>query len=167
MNYNLFEKTRLDYYIKLPIYLIGVFSLINVGLIVGSFFKFEVIFFLMLSILITLICTAVAVFARRTYGKKLCVQNDCLKVFDINNKLLFSIARKEVRILIKEVVYSGMGFGVSHLKSIILCNGNSIYEELDACETVEYRSYWKNNDAVFIQNPELISIIEKMIENES
>ena len=154
---NLYEQEFINTYVVIPKCLIWLFSLLSIGLLVGSFFKWELVTLLFFGVFMIVFSTLVYIFNKRKYARKVLVEKESSIIYENGRKFSFE---RNTGFFKKMVIFNGPGFGAIKKETIIICNSKEILEELKSFDIVEHRSYWKNNNVIFIQNPELISIIE-------
>ena len=110
--------------------------------------------FILLSILITLI----SILQYRRYQTKVIVEDDEI-IVKFNGHTIRSFKYDEIKHDIKEVVIRMPSRGRKTFISECLI----IYKDIEIYDMMEYRSYWKNENILIIQDKQLIENLIKII----
>lgn len=155
--YDLIEKELKEYYIAAQKWCFIISSVILLLFVVLAFFYTfaQALLFVCVPISLTFYITYLT--GRQRYGKTLRLSDGIVSIYDYKNNLV-----DEYRLDETSCCYLNVAF--DHGRPIRIYKRCLIfYKNIELYENMEYSTYWNDSELVIIQNPQLIEVIEKLI----
>lgn len=151
--YHIFDKDTIDYYIRGLRYVnCAVTALSGVALIWSVYNRFPLIYTVLITIPLPLIVTILYFINKKAYGDKIVIKQSHIEVYNMKGRFLYSLRICDMKATEQTVLFYGPRGSMLKRNCLVLYTPGQ-----DVCEEMEYRSYIRNRNILFIQNPILIA----------
>lgn len=165
--YNLFDEEKVFDSTKLSKYIVFVISLICLSFLIIYLFTLNLIYIVLFFALV--LGDVLMLFRwflyKQMYARKITIETDSLKLFSTNNKAIRQYNISDIKAEKREMVFNNGPYSdYSKYAKTAKCVCLVLYKDIELYENMEYISYWNDENMLIIQNPELISKLEYLID---